>query len=222
MTVVLQLLFKFQNFQTLNLAPLLSVRQPAPSRKYSMLFSSTSPPKDGIHLYPIHLISLIWGWSDGCVCFFAVARYLIGKKLTIRLQNTPNSSPTGHISNTSRDTTLFATSTHNIVPRYINLHFPNSTHILSLTWTLFLIISTAYHSPWVATATATGGGGGSTGSGQQQAANCSRHRQWWPRASGGSSSKHGFARHYKLYELLNIHTHNISLPTATVVHLPCN
>jgi len=51
-----------------------------------------------------------------CV-FCVVARYVTGKKMTIRLQNTPNSSPTAHISDTSRDTTSFAINNRNIVLR---------------------------------------------------------------------------------------------------------
>ena len=74
-----------------------------------------------LHFYVIEIIytftsytfnlSLISGWGDDCVYFFVEAHYLFGRKLTNHLRNTPNSSPTAHISDTSRDTTSFASNT---------------------------------------------------------------------------------------------------------------
>ena len=60
------------------------------------------------------------------------------------------------ISYKSRDTTSSAMNTQNIVPRQINLHFPNHAHTHTLTCTA--LISIGDHSPWVVQSTASGGG----------------------------------------------------------------
>ena len=82
----------------------------------------------------------------GAFAFTATVYYLIGIEMTYLLSNTPVTSLTALISDSSRDTLSFATNIPNIVPRWMNFF------TLSLSLSLVcrvLIAAAAAHSPWV-------------------------------------------------------------------------
>ena len=73
--------------------------------------------KHNLNNSPDKLFYVSFQGGQMAVCVFILpVCYLNGKKLIYHLQNTPNTSPPAHISDTSMDTPSFASNTANIAP----------------------------------------------------------------------------------------------------------
>jgi len=161
-----------------------------------------------------YFISLVSGWADGCL-FLLWQRVISIERNWYSIYRTRQILPHLPIYEIRQRTRLHSRAPPRISHR-IRLTFTSitkHTHAHTLICTI-LIISSADHLPWLSNQ-------------HQQTTAPIGSRQQQQAAAGSNNTNRQSAAGTVLLDITNCmnfwtFTHNISLPTATVVHLPCN